>query len=136
MELEDLPWWNGSNSLQYLPKDMLEERIKQVPLTIGLVKSFLDNYISKFVVFNSKDCWKGRLIRDSLLRGLSTFYIMIDSNLSLEEKAETLVHETFHGIYRVNSTEELEPLIEEIAGKFYREDKDLFNSLVDKYLDN
>jgi len=136
MKLEDLPWWNGSNSPQYLPKDMFEERIKQVPLTVGLVKSFLDNYISKFVVLNSKDCWKGRLIRDSSLYGLFTFYIMIDSKLSLEEKAETLVHETVHGIYRVNSTKDVEPLIEDIAAKFYREDKDSFNSFVNEYLDN
>lgn len=136
MELEDLPWWNGSNSHQYLPKDMLEERIKQAPLTVDLVKSFLDNYISRFVVLNSKDCWKGRLIRDSSLYGLFTSYMMIDSNLSLEEKAETLVHETVHGIYRVNSTEEVEPLIEEISDKFYRKNKTFFNSLVDKYLDN
>jgi len=62
MDLRDLPWWEGGyNEPQYLPKDILLERIEQVPLTIDLVKSFLDNWVLSFHLWDVDFyamCWE------------------------------------------------------------------------------
>lgn len=140
MDLEKLPWLKDffdsySNRcviegafFQYLPRDILLDRMKRFPLTQGLINSFLEKYVSAIFLMPVTE-YDAKLWVDS---SSFSFKMIINSNSSLEKKAESLIHESVHGVYRVNTTEEVEPVIEQEGIKFYNANKPFSINLFEK----
>ncbi|MEK6832444.1 MAG: hypothetical protein AABY32_00215 [Nanoarchaeota archaeon] len=137
MDLKDLPWWKYHNTVEYLPREELIRRIDEVPLTVELIKSFLDNWVLSFQFIDAGEEYHAMsysIPSNDLSHGFSKFGMMINSGISLEDKAESIIHEAVHLIYKARDTNELEPIVVEASKKLYNEDKELFNSFVEKYL--
>jgi len=138
MDLKKLPWWKNANSFQYLSRDIFYDRIRQVPLNINLATSFLDNWVSKFSLTHT-NAFYGRIWQTDCLNhdkwgyGFNHFLIKINANITLEEQAISLVHESMHGIYRAGRGNKIERIVEAVSSKFYEDNKDIFNKDFVKY---
>jgi hypothetical protein len=108
-------WWLRKAVIPYLNNDLID-LVKKYPLTKDFVSVFYNYCIGTTYNIGSLTC-----IHPSTIP--FKFIIFLEENLSEEKRAEYLIHEITHGVYRSigGKYEENERVVDEEGLRFYNQ---------------
>ena len=121
-----------SRMRNYYSAGDLERVMQEDPFDPEMLQDFLKTQVCA-VHFCSIATCNGYIL--PLPSDENTFEVYIDNcwhNHTLDEEGITLVHEILHGFYHATGKKDLEDCIERTAQRFYKENKEFVNDLVEQ----